>query len=316
MAEPISSDGLEHYLRTMAHRLVQENPALKKPPMTIDKMVQDTTDLLRYKEQEYDTKLTTAQLSSPEFIQQLLVTMTAMATIGSSAEMAKMMETLEKALKELKQSNTYEKELKNIAKEDTEILDALFDLLEELDEIANMDPSKVSQIKDKMRKKMQKRMSKKAFKKLEGLLNMFFLPQNKDSIRDAIKKIIAAIKGNLDKLNKSGNKMDIKNDMYVNLFGILSSYITGSHPVPMQMYIGNGFGFTDWNPFHGNANIDSMNEINLAFGDSLGIEAQTIRNYFRIEDGTTNIFVDLLRSEGLSVARQTQPEAPKPRNAP
>lgn len=317
MPEPVSSEGLQHYLETLANRLVQENPALKKPPLTVDKLVQDTTDLLRFKEKEYGNKVSMEQLSNPEFINQLVVTMTTMATIGSSKELSNMMETLEKALKEFKKSTSYEKELKNIAKEDMEILDALFDLLEELDQITNLDPSKVSQIKDKMRKKMQKRMSMKAFKKLEALLNMYFLPQNKDSIRDAMKKLMAAIKGNLDKLNKKpGESLEIKQDMYLNLFGVLSSYITGSHPVPMQMYIGNGLGFTDWNPYHGNANIDSVNEINMEFGDSLGIEARTIRNYLRMEDSNMSSFVDLLRSEGLSVARQTAPEAPKPRNAP
>lgn len=302
MADSVSNEHLEQYLKAIANKLATENPALIKPPASIEKLIDDTASLLRYKEQEMDQPLDPERLTDPEFVEQLAVTMTTMATIESSKELSEIIRLLEKALKEFKESKAYSVELKNVMQEENEIMDALFELLEELDDIFEMDASKREKARDKIKAKLKKRLSKKAFKKLEALLNLYFIPMNKDSLKKAIQKLLQAVKANIDKLNKNPHKThDVANqkEAYANLFGMLSAYITGSHPVPMLSYMGNGLGFTDWNPFHGSANIDSVNEINMKFGDSLGLEARTIQRYFRIEDGTVNQFVDLLRQEHL-----------------
>ena len=130
----------------------------------------------------------------------------------------------------------YVQQLKSMASEQNELLAALFELLNELQELENIDPSVKEKIRDKLRKKLKKRLSRKAFRKLEALLNMYFIPQSTDTIKQAIQKIITAVKNNLDKLNKNPDKSKQPTaDLYINLFGVLSSYITGSHAVPMSL---------------------------------------------------------------------------------
>lgn len=307
MSDTVSTPELQHYLETLANRLVRDNPALKKPPGDIDKLVQDTSDLLRYKEKEMGQTLNSERLLDPEFVEQLAVTMVSIGTINSNKELQEILRLLEKAVKEVGKSGAYGKELKNVMNEEVEILDALFEMLEELDELFELDPDKREKIREKMKQKLKKRLGKKAFEKLEAMLNLFFMPMNKGTVKAAIQKLIAAIKANLDKYGNSPTQgMGAPKDMYVNLFGVLSSAITGSHPIPMQSYMGNGLGFVDWNPFHGSANIDSVNDINMRFGDSLGLEKNIIRRYFRFEDATVNEFVALLRQEGF--IKSAEPE--------
>ena len=309
MTQSVSPEDLKKYLDTLAHQLLANNPSLSDQPGLIDKIVQDTTDIIRYKEQKSKTVVTKKQILDPDFIQKVSQTIISQAVMNGSEEQKKLMHALIQAIQELRTTKAYQHELKSMLQEQEALLNDLQELMTELNDILKLDPLMLDQMQNKLRKKLQNRIHKKLLKRLEKILAMKLNPKNKEALRDALRKLINEIKANIENLKKK-NPLDktvrpLQEDVYMNLFGLLNSYITGSIPVPLTQYLGNGLGFNDWNPFHGYANIDKINEINFMFGDSLGMEADTLRNLFAIEDDVVNELCDLLRAEGLALENTT-----------
>ncbi|HTM63110.1 MAG TPA: hypothetical protein VL360_01260 [Gammaproteobacteria bacterium] len=312
MTQSVTPVDLKKYLSKLANKLLADNPELKDQPGLIDKVIQDTTQLIRFKEQHSKTAITPKQLMDPDFINQLSVTIISQAVMQGSEEQKKLIEELTNVLNDLKTSKTYQSELRAAIQEQEALLNEINDILNELTEIMSMNPEALDKIQQKLKKKLQKHLHKKLLKRLEAIIALRLNPNNKEALRDLLRKLINEIKANIESLkkNKHADKTlrPIKDDIYVNLFGLLNSYITGSIAVPLMTYIGNGLGFNDWNPYHGYANIDKINEINFMFGDSLGMEADTLKHFFELEDTEVNELVDLLRAEGIE---PTKP-APNP----
>lgn len=305
MTQSVSPDDLKKYLDTLANKLLSGNPSLAGQPGLIDKVVKDTTDIIRFKEQKSKHVVTKQQILDPEFIQKVSQTIIAQAVLNGSEEQKKFIAELIQAIDELRTTKSYQNELRSMLQEQEALLNDLNELMTELNEILKLDPLMLDKMQQKLRKKLQKRIHKKLLKRLEKLLAMRLNPNNKEALRDALRKLINEIKANIENLKKK-NPLDktvrpLQEDIYINLFGLLNSYITGSIAVPLTQYMGNGLGFNDWNPFHGYANIDKINELNFMFGDSLGLEAGTLRNLFAIEDDVVNELNDLLRTEGLAL---------------
>jgi hypothetical protein len=287
-------------------------PQLKDQHGLTAKIVDDTTRLLRYKEEKSSVPLTKQDMMNSDFIKQLSQTIITQATLIGSSEEMKFLEELILAINQMKVSASYQSELKSVIQEQEALLNDLNEIMNDLMEMMQLDPESVNKIHDKLRKKILKKLNQKMSKKLEKLLSLLLNPKNKMSLRDALRKLMNEIRANIERLkkNKSLDKTvrPLNEDIYINLFGLLNSYITGSIPVPLSQYIGNGLGFNDWNPHHGYANIDKINELNFMFGDSLGMESDTLRNFLSIEDDVVNELTDLLRAEGLA----PEPTAPTP----
>lgn len=310
MERSISAEELDKYLKTITNKLLENNPALKNQDGLIDKVVDETTRILRFKEQKSKSAITKTKILDPEFIRQLSQTIVTTAVLHGSEEQQQFMAALEEALSHLKAKNAYHNELHSVLQEQEALLNDLQELLKDLTELTNLDPVLLDKIQEKLHKKLQKRMHKKLLKKLEKLLSLKLNPNNKESLRDALRKLMNEIKANIDLLKKNPTLdktlRPIREDVYINLFGLLNSYIAGSIAVPLTQYIGNGLGFNDWNPFHGYANIDKINEISFLFQDPLGMEAQTLQNFFAMDDEEVNTLTDLLRAEGLAPEHAAQ----------
>ena len=97
-----------------------------------------------------------------------------------------------------------------------------------------------------------------------------------------------------------------KQDPYSNLLGLILSSQTGALPVVIYCYLGNGLGIVDYNPNNGWAPIDSINEINLQFGDSLGLEQKTIDNFTAIPDTIVDTFGVVLKELSTGLADKAQ----------
>ena len=309
MAQSVTSAELQTYLNTITNKLLANNPAHKDQPDLIKKIIDDTTQIIRFKEQKSKIAVTKEKLLDPEFIQQLSQTIIAQTVMNGSEEQRQFMADLMEAMEQLKSSKAYQHELRSMLDEQEALLNDLNELMEELSGLTQIDPLMLDKVQQKLRKKLQKRLHLKILKRLEKLLAMRFNPSNKESLRDAIRKLINEIKANIEALKKNksldNTVRPLKEDLYINLFGLLNSYIAGSIPVPLLQYMGNGLGFNDWNPFHGYANIDKVNELNFMFGDSLGLEASTLRHFFTIEDDVVNELSDLLQAEGLTLERNS-----------
>lgn len=312
MTRSITAGELQTYLTTITNHLLDELPLLKDQRGLAATIVDDTTRLLRYKEEKSNSPLTKDDLMHPDFIKHLSQAIITQATLIGSAEETQFLEELIAAINQLKASAAYHAELKSVLQEQEALLNDLNEIMNDLMEMMELDPTAANKIHDKLRKKMQKKLNQKMSKKLEKLLSLLLNPKNKASLRDALRKLMNELRANIEKLkkNKSHDKTvrPLNEDIYINLFGLLNSYIAGSIAVPLTQYIGNGLGFNDWNPYHGYANIDKINEINFMFGDSLGVEGDTLRNFLAIEDDVVNALTDLLRAEGLT----SEPSAPQP----
>lgn len=319
MPQSVTPAELQKYLDVITNKLLANNPAHKDQPDLIKKIIDDTTQVIRFKEQKSKSVVTKEKLLDPEFIQQLSQTIIAQAVMNGSEEQKQFITELMEAIQQLKTSKAYQSELRSMLQEQEELLNDLNQLMEELSELANLDPLMLDKVQQKLRKKLQKRLHAKILKRLEKLIAMRFNPSNKESLRDAIRKLINEIKANIEALKKNksldNTVRPLKEDLYINLFGLLNSYIAGSIQVPLLQYIGNGLGFNDWSPFHGSANIDKVNELNFMFGDSLGLESATLRKFFSIEDDVVNELCDLLQSEGLTLEK-TAPSPFDTKNTP
>lgn len=311
MAASISSTQLHQYLESITGKLLASLPDLPDNDDFKTAIINQTTDVLRRREDNTGVPITMDTLTDPAFIKCLSAMIVTQATLSGSEENLEIMHVIENMVNELKQAGAYQRELHSLLQDQESILHDLEELLGELDNMGDISPEMINNIKNNLLKKLRQRMNKKMFKKLEKFLNEYFKHRMSGSLRDNLRKMINEIRTNLDRLKK-GNKADNKispvpEDIYINLFGLLNSYITGSISIPLISFIGNGLGFNDWNPNHGYANIDKINEISFIFGDSLGIEAKTLENYFSIEDDFVSQLSDLLRVEGIS----PEPEPPE-----
>lgn len=124
------------------------------------------------------------------------------------------------------------------------------------------------------------------FKKfMENILNPNELKKLNEIINDLSKKLLENLRKNFGINANEADEKAVSNDLYKNLFGLLTSSMTGSHAIPIQAYIGNGLGINDWNPYDGEAPIDSINSVkDTQFGDSYGLNASTLNNYAQLED--------------------------------
>lgn len=312
MVESVKPEQLEKYLTSLTNKLLENNPALKAQPDLIDKIVADTTQLIRYKEQKSKSVVTMKELLHPDFINHISTTIISQAVINGSAEKRKFIAELMEVINQLRAGNAYHNELRSALQEQEALLNDINDIMNELSELMTLSPEVLDKLQQKLRKNLQKRLNKQLLKKLEKILSVLMNPKNKESLRDALRRLINEIRANIETLKKNGSKTldktqrPVPEDIYINLFGLLNSYIAGSIAVPLTQYLGNGLGFTDWNPYHGYANIDKINELNFMFGDSLGMEADTLRNFFALDEDVVSDLQDLLRAEGF-VLENTAP---------
>lgn len=130
------------------------------------------------------------------------------------------------------------------------------------------------------------KMKGPAFKKfMENILTPNELKKLNEILNDLSKKLLENLRKNFGIITNKADEKAVSDDLYKNLFGLLTSTITGSHAIPIQAYIGNGLGINDWNPNDGYAPIDSVNSIkDTQFGDSYGLNASTLSNYAQLED--------------------------------
>lgn len=310
MVESVKPEQLEKYLTSIANKLLENNPALKDQPGLIDKIVTDTTQIIRYKEAKSKSVVTMKELLDPAYINQISTTIISQAVIHGSEEEKKFMAELMEAINQLRVGNTYHNELRSALQEQEALLNEINQIMSELPELMTLNPELLDKLQQKIRKNLLKRLNKQQLKRLEKILAMLMNPKNKESLRDALRRLINEIRANIESLkkNKSLDKTQrpISEDIYINLFGLLNSYIAGAIAVPLTQYLGNGLGFNDWNPYHGYANIDKINELNFMFGDSLGMEAGTLKNFFALDDEVVSDLLDLLKAEGF-VLENTAP---------
>lgn len=311
MAEFISSTQLHQYLESITEKLLASLPDISNTDDFKTAIIAQTTDVLRRREKSTSVPITIDTLMDPAFIKSLSAMIIAQATLSGTKDNLEILQELDNMINEIKRDGTYQQELRSLLQDQESVLHDLEELLSELDNMGDVSPEMINNIKNNLLKKLRQKMNKKMLKKFEKFLNEYFKHRMNGSLRDHLRKMINEIRANLDRLKK-GNKADTKispvpEDIYINLFGLLNSYITGSISIPLVSFIGNGLGFNDWNPNHGYANIDKINEISFIFGDSLGIEAKTLENYFSIEDDFVNQLSDLLRVEGI----YPEPEPPE-----
>lgn len=304
MGKPVTPEELQKYLQTIANKVLAGNPSLRDQPGLMDKIITDAAQCIRFKEQKSKSVLTIKDLNNPEFIKHIGTAIITQAVLNGSDEQRKFIAELMEAIQQLRSGSVYRNELRASLQEQEGLLNDINDIMNELTEIMAMSPEVLDKLQQKLRKNLQKRLNKQLLKKLEKILSLLMNPKNKESLRDALRRMINEIRANIAHLkkNKSLDKTvrPVPEDIYINLFGLLNSYIAGAIAVPLTQYIGNGLGFNDWNPYHGYANIDKINELNFTFGDSLGMEADTLRNYFALEEDTVSELSDLLRAEGLT----------------
>lgn len=312
MVESVKPEQLEKYLTSIANKLLENNPALKDQPGLIDKIVTDTTQIIRYKEEKSKSVVTMKELLNSDFINQISTTIISQAVIHGSEEEKKFIAELMEAINQLRAGNSYHNELRSALQEQEALLNEINQIMNELPELMTLNPELLDKLQQKIRKNLLKRLNKQQLKRLEKILALLMNPKSKESLRDALRRLINQIRANIESLKKSGNKSldktqrPISEDIYINLFGLLNSYIAGAIAVPLTQYLGNGLGFNDWNPYHGYANIDKINELNFMFGDSLGMEAGTLQNFFALDDEVVRDLQDLLKTEGF-VLENTAP---------
>jgi len=94
-------------------------------------------------------------------------------------------------------------------------------------------------------------------------------------------------------------------ELYSNLFGLLTSAMTGTLAIPVTQYLGNALGINDWNPYNGTAPIDTINSLqDTQFGDSMSLNAATAVNYLQLGE-IVEMIADQLRQSGLAPGLQT-----------
>lgn len=155
-------------------------------------------------------------------------------------------------------------------------------------------------------------------KALDKLLKEHFKddPKKLQLLQRGLKEIeTAVLKNSYEKLNSAEKAPEPQipgNDPYSNLTGMILSGQTGGLQIPIAQYIGNGLGFNDWNPNNGSSPLDAQNSIeDSQFGDSLGLNATTMRNYLSIPETAIDSFSSALESAGLR-APSTAPSMKPP----
>ena len=90
----------------------------------------------------------------------------------------------------------------------------------------------------------------------KGVLENFF-----SSIVDELEKsnVLKLKPGHKKKMLDNLNHFTKKRDTYQNLLGLLDSSVTGSIPIIVYQFLGNGLGIPDVNPYNGSAPIDRLN---------------------------------------------------------
>ncbi|MBV9575230.1 MAG: hypothetical protein JO149_01260 [Gammaproteobacteria bacterium] len=156
-------------------------------------------------------------------------------------------------------------------------------------------------------------------KELEKLLTA----EDKRKLQEEIKKCCAEMLHDLNRLGltkpkppepgkpklKADEEMSKNFEAYSNLFSILSSAVTGSHPIVVFCMIGNGLGFTDWNPNHGSAQIDTQNATNNA--NNVEGNDITMSNYLQFAgDDFVDEFIKELQSEVPALNTAPKPKGP------
>ena len=89
-----------------------------------------------------------------------------------------------------------------------------------------------------------------------GVLENFF-----SSLVDELEKsnVLKLKPGHKKKMLDNLNHFTKKRDPYQNLLGLLDSSVTGSIPIIVYQFLGNGLGIPDVNPYNGSAPIDRLN---------------------------------------------------------
>jgi hypothetical protein len=314
MPQSVSAEDLERYLRILTKKVLDSNPDLHQQPGLLDHIVNETTSVLRFKEKTSKSVLTKEKITDPEFIRHITQVIVTEAVMNGSEDQKKFLQELMQAINEIKANGSYQNEVRSMIQEQESLLKDLQDLMNELDELMTINPELLDKIQSKLHKKLQNRLHKKLLKKLEKLLAMKINPKNMAAMRDALRKLMNEIIFHLEALKKNKNAdktlRPIKEDLYINLFGLLNSYIAGAIAVPLTQYLGNGLGFNDWNPFHGYANIDKINEINFMFQDPMGMEAKTLQNFVAMDDEEVNMMISLLHEAGFEIELPLKKENP------
>lgn len=184
-----------------------------------------------------------------------------------------------------------------------ELLDKIGNVLNEVNKALNEDP----EFKKKFEKIANSDLSEKEKnKEFEKLIEDHFKddPKKLESIKNDLKEVSNALLKKVHKaLDPDSETPEPKipgNDLYSNLFGLAISGQTGGLQIPITQYLGNGLGFNDWNPNDGNSPIDYQNSTkDTQFGDSLGLNATTTRNYLSIPEASVDGFRSQLEAAGL-----------------
>lgn len=241
---PSLRDDVEKIVNLFLNRLAEKDPILKKEIENNKKvLVENMADLLLKQKPDLNPK---ALVDDKNFLKELSIAFVTSLTLNKLA---------------LDPNKNFFDRIKNIFKDKPDLVEQMKD--------PKFDPNS-----------------------LEKLLS----PEEKKQLQQEIQKCCAEILNDLKKLGlikpkppepgaskpKLDEEMAKGFDNYTNLFGLVSSAITGGHPAVVQCFMGNGLGFPDWNPNAGRAQIDLQNRVDdQTFGDSLGLNASTMGRYLQ-----------------------------------
>lgn len=149
------------------------------------------------------------------------------------------------------------------------------------------------------------KLSPKEFKKT---ISEKLKPQDINELKNILKLFADKLAKDMEKFKLKPTPKateSLKDDLYVNLFGLLNSAVAGGHAVPIHQFIGNGLGLADWNPNDGTAPIDWQNSLkDCLLGDPNSLNAATRQNYIRLDDSLAAEYQQVLRDEGLNPGLQ------------
>lgn len=144
---------------------------------------------------------------------------------------------------------------------------------------------------------------------LKNKLDKEQLKQLHETLYQEIEKSLT-LKPGAPKLSPKETKA-ITDAAYTNIFGIMSTAITGSLQVPVEIFWGNPQ-LPDLNPHHGTAPVDRMNDPNDSIrGDDLGLNAKVKEHYSAILGNEfADAFKDELHHAGLAPGEQMHKPSP------
>jgi hypothetical protein len=272
----------------------------------IPQLARDTANLLQKQMANVGEKLTVDKLADSKLINQVKDNVEVLSGLKNNPVLIKQLNITEEKLADPKYFNKLLNQV-SVATKLTEKIKNTPELKKRLDKVFEALPLGNEKFMHELKLLLNKKNNPNLKTDFKNLLIKHLGPLKTGEVYTNTEIFMQALLKETPEMKGKKTQVD---DPYINLLGVLNSYITGSLPVPTPQDMGNGLAIPDMNPYNGSANIDKAHNMDFSWGDSIGLEQKSVDTLEQLG----SVFASAIENAGIQTHLSPSPfqTAPKP----